>query len=69
MNDLSRIQQPALLLWGGRDPTLAQSSFSQLGDSLPNVYGRHVLPICGHVPHQCHPAIFNPLVMEFLNSV
>jgi pimeloyl-ACP methyl ester carboxylesterase len=67
--DLSRLYQPTLLLWGGRDQTLAPSSFPQLAKSLPNVVNTHILPICGHVPHQCHPETFNPYVMKFLKDL
>lgn len=67
--DLSRVHQPTLLVYGGRDQTLAPSSFPQLVKSLPNVVDTHILPICGHVPHQCHPETFNPYVMKFLKSL
>jgi 4,5:9,10-diseco-3-hydroxy-5,9,17-trioxoandrosta-1(10),2-diene-4-oate hydrolase len=67
--DLSRITQPTLLLWGGRDQTLAPSSFPQLAEQLPNLVKAHHFPICGHVPHQCHPEDFNPHVMEFLRTI
>lgn len=69
MPDLPRLHQPALLLWGNRDQTLAPSSFSRLAKSLPNLKGMHAMPICGHVPHQCHPGTFNPYVMEFLKTL
>lgn len=67
--DLSLLNQPTLLIYGGRDQTLAPSSFPQLEKSLPNVVDTHILPICGHVPHQCHPETFNPYVMKFLKSL
>ena len=67
--DLSQITQPTLLLWGGRDQTLAPSSFSQLAEKLPNLVKKHYSPVCGHVPHQCHPEDFNPHVMEFLRRI
>ncbi|MBE0669117.1 MAG: alpha/beta hydrolase [Anaerolineales bacterium] len=67
--DLSRVHQPTLLIYGGRDQTLAPSSFPQLAKSLPNVVDMHIQPICGHVPHQCHPETFNPYVMKFLKSL
>ncbi len=67
--DLSRLHQPTLLLYGGRDQTLAPSSFPQLVKSLPNVVDTHILPVCGHVPHQCHPEMFNPYVMKFLKDL
>lgn len=67
--DLARVHQPTLLLWGARDQTLATSSFPQLAEQLPNLVKKHDFPICGHVPHQCHPEDFNPHVMEFLREL
>lgn len=67
--DLSRLIQPILLLWGGRDQTLAPLSFPQMAEKLPNLVKAHSFPICGHVPHQCHPQDFNPHVMEFLHGI
>lgn len=67
--DLPHIQQPTLLLWGRRDQTLAPDSFLRMKNLLPNIVDSHVMPICGHVPHQCHPEQFNPHVMEFLKNV
>ncbi len=66
---LPQIQQPTLLVWGHRDQTLAPESFLHLEKMLPNVNASHVMPICGHVPHQCHPERFNPLVMKFLSEL
>ena len=66
--NLARITQPTLLLWGGRDQTLSPSSFPQLAEKLPNLVKQHSFPVCGHVPHQCHPEDFNPHVMEFLQK-
>jgi pimeloyl-ACP methyl ester carboxylesterase len=69
ISDLSRIQQPTLLLWGNRDQTLAPDSFLRLENLLPNIAASHIMPICGHVPHQCHPDKLNPYVMKFLKSL
>jgi haloalkane dehalogenase len=66
--DLSLVHQPTLLLWGGRDQTLAPDSFSHLAGGLPNVVGTKEFAVCGHVPHQCHPNDLNPLVMDFLRG-
>ena len=66
--ELARIQQPTLLIWGQRDQTLAPDSFPRIGSLLPNIVASHVMPVCGHVPHQCHPEKFNPHVMEFLKN-
>lgn len=68
-SNLPQIKQPTLLLWGGRDQTLAPQSFPRIGEFLPNVVSSHALPICGHVPHQCHPEKFNPHVMKFLKDL
>lgn len=68
-SDLARIDQPTLLIWGSRDQTLAPESFPRIGTLLPNIVSSHSMPICGHVPHQCHPEDFNPLVMKFINNL
>jgi pimeloyl-ACP methyl ester carboxylesterase len=67
--DLPLIQQPTLLLWGNRDKSLDPESFSKIEKKLPNVVASHTFPICGHVPHQCHPDKFNPHVMGFLKKL
>lgn len=68
-SNLSSIHQPTLLLWGGRDQSLDPGSFPKLAEKLPNVVASHQFPICGHVPHQCHPEQLNPHVMEFLQAI
>lgn len=68
-HQLSQIQQPVLLIWGNKDKTLAPGSFSSLAKMLPNLFAAHSLPICGHVPHQCHPEKFNSLVMDFIRRL
>ena len=67
--ELPRIDRPTLLIWGQRDQTLAPESFPHLKKMLPNIVASHAIPICGHVPHQCHPEKFNPLVMKFLKEL
>ncbi|MBI3162862.1 MAG: alpha/beta hydrolase [Chloroflexi bacterium] len=68
-SNLHRINQPTLLLWGGRDQTLASDSFPRIGRLLPNITASHSMPVCGHVPHQCHPEKLNPHVMGFLKNL
>jgi pimeloyl-ACP methyl ester carboxylesterase len=68
ISDLPYIQQRTLLVWGRYDQTLAPDSFSRLKNLLPKLTS-HPMPICGHVPHQCHPENFNPLVMKFLSDL
>lgn len=67
--NLAGITQPTLLLWGARDQTLAPASFPKLAEMLPNLKGTHKFPVCGHVPHQCHPGDLNPVVMKFLREI
>jgi pimeloyl-ACP methyl ester carboxylesterase len=66
--DLSHLTHPALVLWGVRDQTLDPDSFTQLVEALPHARGE-ALPICGHVPHQCHPSAFNHKVLDFLRTI
>ena len=69
LSDLPRIQQPTLLIWGKRDQTLMPASFPRIRKLLPNVIAFHTMPICGHIPHQCHPERFNLQVMKFLSDL
>jgi pimeloyl-ACP methyl ester carboxylesterase len=66
--DLLRIIQPALVIWGARDQTIDPRTFPVLVERLPNARGE-VMPVCGHVPHQCHAGEFNEKVFNFLNSL
>jgi len=61
------IQQPTLLVWGKRDPTLKPASFTDLAARLPDV--RPAILAGGHVPHQAQAGEFNALVLEFLKSL
>ena len=65
---LPRIKQPTLVIWGARDQTINPKTFPSLVEMLPNARGE-VMPICGHVPHQCHAKEFNKRVFDFLNSL
>ena len=66
--DLPRVTQPALVIWGARDQTIDPKTFPTLVQKLPHARGE-VMPVCGHVPHQCHTREFNAKVFEFLNSL
>ncbi len=63
--ELPRVTMPVRVLWGERDQSLAPGSFSELVHALPNARAE-AIPVCGHVPHQCHAARFNQLVLDFL---
>ncbi|MFH2101932.1 MAG: alpha/beta hydrolase [Chloroflexota bacterium] len=66
--DLARLALPALVIWGAHDQTLDPHTFARLVESLPEARGVEI-PVCGHVAHQCHPAEFNRLVLEFLGEL
>jgi pimeloyl-ACP methyl ester carboxylesterase len=66
--DLRRITQPVLVIWGARDQTINPVSFPGLVENLPHAHGE-IMPVCGHVPHQCHAREFNEKVLEFLGSL
>ncbi len=64
--DLPRINKPTLVIWGARDQTINPKTFPALIEKLPNARGE-VMPICGHVPHQCHAPEFNKKIFRFLD--
>ncbi|NOY98929.1 MAG: alpha/beta hydrolase [Chloroflexi bacterium] len=66
--NLPRLTKQTLVVWGLHDRTLYPPSFPKLVDMLPNARGE-TIEACGHVPHQCHVAQFNRLVLDFLASV
>jgi pimeloyl-ACP methyl ester carboxylesterase len=70
--DLSRrlhaIKQPTLVVWGGRDHTLAPHSFQDLVEALPRARGQP-FPNCGHQPHLAAPGRFQQAVLEFLQNL
>lgn len=62
--ELSRLNQPALVIWGTRDLTLTPTSFPHLLRLLPNAIGHSVYG-SGHQPHVGFPEIVNPQVLAF----
>jgi len=66
--DLPRIKQPTLVIWGARDQTIDPKTFPELVEKLPNARSE-IMPVCGHVPHQCHTKDFNKKVLDFLNAL
>ncbi len=66
--DLPHITQPTLVVWGARDQTIDPKTFPLLVEKLPNVR-REIMPVCGHVPHQCHAKEFNQKVFDFLTTL
>ncbi len=66
--ELPHVTQPTLVIWGARDQTINPKTFPSLVEKMPNAHGE-IMPICGHVPHQCHAKTFNAKVFDFLNSL
>lgn len=67
-SSLPLITQPTLVIWGARDQTINPKTFPFLVEKLPNA-DSVVMPVCGHVPHQCHAQDLNKKIFEFLNSL
>jgi len=66
--DLPHVKQPTLVIWGARDQTIDPKTFPELVEKLPNARSE-IMPVCGHVPHQCHSKEFNKKVFAFLNTL
>lgn len=64
---LHEINTQTLVIWGDQDKTLSPASFSRLVNALPK--GRGEVIHAGHVPHQSHTEVFNPIVMKFLKEL
>ena len=64
---IRQLEVPTLVIGGTQDRTLDPGSFSHLVNLLPNA---SYMPLANsaHVPHQSDAAIFNPLVLKFLND-
>ncbi len=65
---LSRIQQPTLVMWGSQDLTLSPGSFSNIIRELSNA-DSYVFLGCGHIPHLTQSTIFNQRVLDFMASL
>jgi 4,5:9,10-diseco-3-hydroxy-5,9,17-trioxoandrosta-1(10),2-diene-4-oate hydrolase len=68
LHALHEVCLKTLVVWGERDLTLQPASFPLLVERMPCAEGRSV-PKCGHQPHLTRPDIFNPWVLEFLESL
>lgn len=60
-----RIQTPACVVWGQQDRFLPVGHLDTLMRLMPHAKPV-VLATCGHVPMVEQPAVFNPLVLDFL---
>jgi pimeloyl-ACP methyl ester carboxylesterase len=64
---LSSIQQPALILWGAKDPIASPKDASILKREIPQAT-LTILEGCGHSPMQDQPGRFNQEVEKFLQA-
>lgn len=63
--DVAQLQQPALLLFGGRDRLVPPAVARWLADSIPSSR-LELFPTSAHAPHWSHPVEFCEAVKAFL---
>lgn len=62
---LDEIEQPAMVIWGQKDRTLAPESFDRLAGLLGSEQTLGI-EAAGHQPHLTHPELVNPKIIQFL---
>ncbi|HSR11459.1 MAG TPA: alpha/beta hydrolase, partial [Thermodesulfobacteriota bacterium] len=67
MNSLSRVSQPALIVWGGKDRVLPVKHGYYGKDKIPNSR-LEIFDGCGHIPFFERSDRFNRLVLDFLSE-
>jgi pimeloyl-ACP methyl ester carboxylesterase len=67
MNNLSKITQPVLIIWGDKDRVLPLSHGYLAKEKLPNARLK-IMEGCGHIPFFEQADEFNRLVLEFLSE-
>jgi len=65
-NNLSKITQPTLIIWGERDRVLPLKHAYRGKEKLPQAELK-IIEGCGHIPFFERPEEFNKLVLEFLS--
>jgi pimeloyl-ACP methyl ester carboxylesterase len=63
---LARMNRPALMLWGERDPLVPLAHARAVSRALPKATSL-ILKGCGHVPQYELPDLTNRLLARFLN--
>jgi pimeloyl-ACP methyl ester carboxylesterase len=66
-DEVSQIQHPTLILWGGRDRVVPLKYGRRLRNELPNSR-LVILPTAGHLPHEEFPAEVNKVITLFLDE-
>ena len=64
--NLSRIRQETLVLWGDQDRTYPWSQIQMLWETIPNTL-LAVVPGCAHALHAERPDFFTRLISDFLD--
>ncbi|MCK9218948.1 MAG: alpha/beta hydrolase [Bacteroidales bacterium] len=59
-------QIPILIIWGKKDRTIRLRNGKKLKRAVPAIE-LQVIPDARHMPMETHPAIFNSMLIEFLN--
>lgn len=67
MNNLHKINQPTLIVWGANDRVFPLQQAYAGKEEIPNA-GLYVMERCGHIPNLEQPEEFNSAVLEFLGS-
>jgi pimeloyl-ACP methyl ester carboxylesterase len=67
MDDLKKISQPALIVWGENDRVLPLKQAYRGKENLPNARVK-IMKGCGHLPFFERSEEFNRLVLEFLSE-
>ena len=65
INNLHRITQPTLVLWGDHDKILPMKHAYVAKEKMPNAQ-LHIFENCGHMPQYEKPEEFNRMILEFL---
>jgi pimeloyl-ACP methyl ester carboxylesterase len=67
VNNLEKIRQPVLVIWGKEDRVLPLKHGYFAKQRLPNAT-LQIIEGCGHLPFLERPDVFNRLVLEFLGK-
>jgi pimeloyl-ACP methyl ester carboxylesterase len=67
-NELHKITQPTLLVWGNQDIVTPPSVGADFEKLIPNAQ-LHYIDKCGHAPMMEQPAQFNEILDRFLQQI
>ena len=68
VDDIEKITQPTLIIWGERDRVLPQKMARKFTEKIPD--SRYVMiPEAGHLPHEESPEDFALILTDFLKGI